>query len=324
MSSYFEESLLSNFPILTTFLQYLCNKEEICVKCCGLTWHLMITNMRRYSFGGVPILCSLANVQFSSHNIRRFVLSRVYNQPIVPLNLLPSVVVTSSRVVAVASQFISALLSSPSSFPSSSQAGTTATSSTADAEAANDRYLTTLTHSRVTFSYYLKSFINKGKNLMADIGWGVYAGTAIIKEAMIMVYYGEILSTRETRKRQELYDPQKLNYILTVREHFNSGNILRTNIDATRVGGVARFVNHSCNPNMKLVVYRENDGCLDTRNLIGTPIFVATRVIHPGEQVNSCTCRYIFKRANKKCHKSKLNLTCMNIDTELYFLYCLF
>jgi hypothetical protein len=289
MISFLEESLLSNFPILTTLLIFLCNEDENCLKCCGFTWHRTITNMRRHSFGGVPILCSLANVQFSSHDIRRFVLSRVYNQPRVPLNLLPPVVVASSSAVAVAAPFIASLLS-PSSSSSPAAAISTATSikvasyKTADAETATDR---SLVHSRVTFNYYLKSFIDKGNNLMADIGWGLYAGITIAKKSMVMIYYGEILSTRETKKRQEVYDPQQLNYILTVREHFNSGSILRTNIDATHVGGIARFVNHSCNPNMKLVVYRENNSSLDTRNLIGIPIFVASRVIHPGEQVNS-------------------------------------
>jgi len=237
-------------------------------------------------------MCSLRNVQFSSHNIRRFVLSRVYNQPRVPLNLLPPVVVTSSSAVAVAAPFIAASLSSPSSLSAPAATISTATSSMkvasylkVDAERATDKSLITHVSSRITFTYYLKSFIDKSNNSMADIGWGVYAGTTIAKNSMVMVYYGEILSTRETRKRQEVYDPQHLNYILTVREHFKTGSILRTNIDATHVGGVARFVNHSCNPNMKLVVYRENNSSLDTRNLLGTPIFVASRVIHPGEQL---------------------------------------
>lgn len=160
--------------------------------------------MRRLSYGGVPILSSLVSVRFASHIIRKFILSRVYNQPVIPWNLLPPVF--GSSVIA-------------------------------DVESTTTRTLASGSHSRFTFSYYLKSFISKGSNLLADTEWGVYSGTTIAKGVMIMVYYGEILSTKETKKRQkEVYDPRNLNYILTVREHFNSNTILRTNIDATRLG----------------------------------------------------------------------------------------
>lgn len=63
---------------------------------------------------------------------------------------------------------------------------------------------------------------------------------------------GELLTTKEAQRRQQYYDELASNgrfssALLVVREHLPSGKVcLRLNIDATRIGNVARFVNHSC------------------------------------------------------------------------------
>lgn len=63
---------------------------------------------------------------------------------------------------------------------------------------------------------------------------------------------GELVTTEEARRRQEAYDKfasagRFSSALLVVREHLPSGKAcLRINIDATRVGNVARFINHSC------------------------------------------------------------------------------
>ncbi|KAL1291987.1 histone-lysine N-methyltransferase SUVR3 isoform X1 [Arachis ipaensis] len=63
---------------------------------------------------------------------------------------------------------------------------------------------------------------------------------------------GELLTTKEARRRHQCYDEKSSHgrfssALLVVREHLPSGNVcLRLNIDATRIGNVARFVNHSC------------------------------------------------------------------------------
>lgn len=63
---------------------------------------------------------------------------------------------------------------------------------------------------------------------------------------------GELLTTKEAQRRQKHYDElascdRFSSALLVVREHLPSGNAcLRLNIDATRIGNVARFVNHSC------------------------------------------------------------------------------
>ncbi|CAK9153019.1 unnamed protein product [Ilex paraguariensis] len=79
---------------------------------------------------------------------------------------------------------------------------------------------------------------------------------------------GELLMTKEARTRQKIYDDlasddQFSSSLLVLKEHLPSGNAcMRINIDATRVGNVARFINHSCdggNLSTKLV---RNSGAL--------------------------------------------------------------
>ncbi|CAA0818751.1 Histone-lysine N-methyltransferase SUVR3 [Striga hermonthica] len=83
-------------------------------------------------------------------------------------------------------------------------------------------------------------------------GWGLFADQLIPCGQFICEYAGELLSTEEARQRQDTYDKLKPNghltpALLVVKEHLPSGNAcMRINIDATRAGNVARFINHSC------------------------------------------------------------------------------
>ncbi|CAI9766640.1 unnamed protein product [Fraxinus pennsylvanica] len=83
-------------------------------------------------------------------------------------------------------------------------------------------------------------------------GWGLYAAELIPKGKFVCEYAGELLSTKEARRRQQMYDELASSgrlspALLVVKEHLPSGNAcMRINIDATRVGNVARFINHSC------------------------------------------------------------------------------
>lgn len=70
------------------------------------------------------------------------------------------------------------------------------------------------------------------------------------------------MTTKEAKRRHQYYDElsskgHSSSALLVVREHLPSGKAcLRMNIDATSIGNVARFINHSCdgdNLNTKLV-----------------------------------------------------------------------
>ncbi|KAK9912953.1 hypothetical protein M0R45_036785 [Rubus argutus] len=72
------------------------------------------------------------------------------------------------------------------------------------------------------------------------------------KGSIVCEYAGELLTTKESRLRQQMYDELSSGghfspALLVVREHLPSKKAcLRFNIDATRIGNVSRFINHSC------------------------------------------------------------------------------
>ncbi|KAF3914723.1 hypothetical protein AA313_de0208119 [Arthrobotrys entomopaga] len=73
--------------------------------------------------------------------------------------------------------------------------------------------------------------------------WGLYAMENITNNEMIIEYVGEIV-------RQQVADLRERNYL---RSGIGSSYLFRideaTVIDATKKGGIARFINHSCTPN---------------------------------------------------------------------------
>lgn len=76
-------------------------------------------------------------------------------------------------------------------------------------------------------------------------GWGVVARAPIKKGALVLEYIGEVMSTSRAIQRLEGYlkDPRQVHtYLMSI---MGSEKM----IDATRKGGVARFINHSCDPN---------------------------------------------------------------------------
>ncbi|ESQ49723.1 hypothetical protein EUTSA_v10021023mg [Eutrema salsugineum] len=100
-------------------------------------------------------------------------------------------------------------------------------------------------------------------------GWSLYADQLIKKGQFICEYAGELLTTEEARRRQNLYDKLRSTQsfssaLLVIREHLPSGKAcLRINIDATRIGNVARFINHSCDGgNLSTVLLRSSGALL--------------------------------------------------------------
>lgn len=73
--------------------------------------------------------------------------------------------------------------------------------------------------------------------------WGLYAEANISAGDMIIEYVGEII-------RQQVADMREKKYMMS---GIGSSYLFRidenTVIDATKKGGIARFINHSCTPN---------------------------------------------------------------------------
>lgn len=72
-------------------------------------------------------------------------------------------------------------------------------------------------------------------------GWGVYATQTIPKNKRVTYYAGEKISNQESLKREQRY---------ILRGHIWCFQLTRrTVIDAGVSGNIARFINHSCQPN---------------------------------------------------------------------------
>ncbi|XP_030453014.1 histone-lysine N-methyltransferase SUVR3 [Syzygium oleosum] len=118
-------------------------------------------------------------------------------------------------------------------------------------------------------------------------GWCLFADQAIEKGRFVCEYAGELLTTKEARARQKEYDELASSggfssALLVVREHLPSGKAcLRINIDATKVGNVGRFINHSCDGgNLSTVLVRS------TGALLPRLCFFASNDIREGEELS--------------------------------------
>jgi hypothetical protein len=72
--------------------------------------------------------------------------------------------------------------------------------------------------------------------------WGVYADEPIAKDDFIVEYKGELISEQVCQKRDKIYQARGLaDYMFRI-----DANLI---CDATEKGSIARFINHSCDPN---------------------------------------------------------------------------
>ncbi|XP_073280851.1 histone-lysine N-methyltransferase ASHH1 [Primulina huaijiensis] len=74
-------------------------------------------------------------------------------------------------------------------------------------------------------------------------GWGLVADECIKAGQFIIEYCGEVISSEEATERSHTYETQGLKdaYIISLNANYF--------IDATNKGSIARFINHSCEPN---------------------------------------------------------------------------
>ncbi|XP_072928573.1 histone-lysine N-methyltransferase SETMAR isoform X1 [Hemitrygon akajei] len=87
-------------------------------------------------------------------------------------------------------------------------------------------------------------------------GWGLQTLEPIKKGRFVCEYGGEIISFLEARRRIQCQNLDDMNYIIAVREHLSSGEVLQMFVDPTHTGNVGRFLNHSCDPNLYMVPVR--------------------------------------------------------------------
>lgn len=113
-----------------------------------------------------------------------------------------------------------------------------------------------------------------------DKGLGVRTQEFISKGCYIAEYLGELVN--------ESCDGA---YVLQAREHTSSG-VYITTLDATRIGNLARFFNHSCSPNMCLVPVR-------SYYILPNIAFFAKRDIFAYEEL---TFKYSEVNKGRKCY----------------------
>jgi SET domain-containing protein len=110
-------------------------------------------------------------------------------------------------------------------------------------------------------------------------GLGLFATRPIRKKARIMEYKGPILD-HETAVRAE-----------------NRGNRYLFEVSRNRTSNVARYANHSCNPNSEPIVWR------------GRVFIKALRNIKPGEEIvydyGTDYLKYVIGRSNCKCSRCR-------------------
>ena len=111
-------------------------------------------------------------------------------------------------------------------------------------------------------------------------GWGMFAGEDISKNELVSEYIGELISSTEAQKREQIYVIKKSSYLFEVNDDYF--------LDSTYKGNKTRFINHSENPNCIPKVMNVN-GSLK----IG---FYAIRVRERREEESVRS--FFFKKAN--------------------------
>lgn len=91
-----------------------------------------------------------------------------------------------------------------------------------------------------------------------DKGLGLFTSKKISGGNFICEYAGEIITEGDAKERYLKYQENREdNYIFCIKEKFGD-KLLKTFIDPTKYGNIGRYINHSCEANSKLVVFRMN------------------------------------------------------------------
>lgn len=89
-------------------------------------------------------------------------------------------------------------------------------------------------------------------------GLGLFTNKEVENGNLICQYAGEIITEDEAAQRYKFYqNNNEDNYIFCIKENFG-GRILKTFIDPTNYGNIGRYINHSCDANCNLYIFRIN------------------------------------------------------------------
>lgn len=93
--------------------------------------------------------------------------------------------------------------------------------------------------------------------------WGLFAQEQIPAGAFVVEYVGEVLTAKEGDDRGKAYDEQGMSYLFDMNDpdeeddydgdvqQSSNDNFFPLCIDAAFYGNESRFINHSCDPNLK-------------------------------------------------------------------------
>ena len=113
-------------------------------------------------------------------------------------------------------------------------------------------------------------------------GWGVYATQPIPEDTRIVEYKGELVSQEEAWRREQRYLPRQRIWLFTVNTRWAR--------DAAVGGNVARYINHSCNPNCYVEIFGHHIWIIASRDIRKGEELVYDYNTE-GDKVIPCKCR---------------------------------
>lgn len=140
-------------------------------------------------------------------------------------------------------------------------------------------------------------------------GWGLRVLEPIEENAFMCEYAGEVLTKGEAKIRTQNMRKDDMNYIFVLKENFGGRSAMETFIDARLKGSIARFINHSCEPNLFLHAVR-------VHNEVPRVAMFARRGIKPGEELSYEYCGNV-DRPNDDSTKGGTKDLCQNQPRKL-------
>lgn len=140
-----------------------------------------------------------------------------------------------------------------------------------------------------------------------NCGWGVKTEKIILRGEYVCEYVGEVITSAEADRRGKVYDSQGRTYLFDL-DYTEDGQAAYT-VDAAHYGNVARFINHSCKPNLQVWPMWSNN--LDP--LLHRLAFFALDRIEAGEELsfnyiqNDIEYYNVSHSERKPCHCGSKN-----------------